>query len=86
MIAEVATNKVFLDKKTAWLFICGRDVFKKGITNVLGVQTKGSFTLIMNEFSECLGFGQIIEKMDSSNDRVVIRNILDVGDFLRRES
>lgn len=86
MIAKVATNKVFLDKKTAWLFICGRDIFRKGITTVLGIQENGSFTLIINEFGECLGFGQIIEKMDSSGDRIVIRNILDVGDFLRREN
>ena len=36
MMAEGRANKIVVDKKTAWLFICGRDVFKQGIleTNV----------------------------------------------------
>ncbi len=31
MIAETKANKLVVDRKTAWLFICGRDIFKKGI-------------------------------------------------------
>ena len=85
MLVDVAANKVFLDRKAAWLFICGRDVFKQGITRFFGAQSKGDCTLVMNEFGECLGFGRISEKMDTAEGRVVIRNILDVGDFLRRE-
>ena len=85
MLSEVAANKIFLENKAAWLFICGRDLFRKGITRTQGSQHKGDFTLIMNMHSECLGFGMIIENFDSSGNSVVVKNVLDVGDFLRRE-
>lgn len=86
MLLDVAINKVFLNRKAAWLFICGRDVFKKGITKVYGSQNKGDYTLVLNEFGECLGFGRVSEKLTIQADRVVINNLLDVGDFLRREN
>ncbi len=86
MLLDVAKNKVFLNRKAAWLFICGRDVFKKGITKVYGSQNKGDYTLVLNEFGECLGFGRISEKLTIQVDMVVINNLLDVGDFLRREN
>jgi len=55
MIAERKANKTMVDKKTAWLFICGRDIFKRGILNVTGSKRKGDYTLIQNEHNECLG-------------------------------
>ena len=86
MLVEVAANKIVLDPKAAWLFICGRDIFKKGITKAYGTQRKGDCTLVMNPFGECLGFGRITENLGNPENQVVVRNILDVGDFLRRES
>ncbi len=86
MLTDVAANKVVVDRKTAWLFICGRDIFRKGIIRACGSQRKGDCTLVLNEFGECLGFGKITENLDEINNKgVAIRNILDVGDFLRRE-
>jgi ribosome biogenesis protein Nip4 len=43
--------------------------------------------LILNNFNDCLGFGRIIIDLDKKTQKneVVIRNILDIGDFLRRE-
>ncbi len=85
MLVDLAANKVVLDRKTAWLFICGRDVFRTGILRVCGSKRKGAATLVLNEFGECLGFGRITGSLDEAEGRVVVRNILDVGDFLRRE-
>ncbi len=85
MLVDVAANKVVLDKKAAWLFICGRDVFRTGILRVYGSKRKGAATLVLNEFNECLGFGRITCSLDEAEGKVVVRNILDVGDFLRRE-
>ncbi len=85
MLVNVAANKVVLNQKAAWLFICSRDVFQKGILKVMGSKRKGSSTLVLNEFGECLGFGKITSNLDSKEDRIVLKNILDVGDFLRRE-
>jgi ribosome biogenesis protein Nip4 len=85
MIAEKKANKVLVDKKTAWLFVCGRDIFKQGIMRVIGTKRKGDYTLILNHYSECLGFGRILHDLDEEKGGLAVRNISDVGDFLRRE-
>jgi ribosome biogenesis protein Nip4 len=86
MISEKKANKLIVNKKTAWLFICGRDIFKKGIFKGNKLK-KGDYALILNERNECLGFGKMTcnlwEKIDAR--KVVVKNILDIGDFLRRE-
>ena len=86
MIAERKAKKLVIDKKTAWLFICGRDIFKQGILKVNGSR-KGDYTLILNEHNECLGFGKIMCNLREESDanKVAVKNILDIGDFLRRE-
>lgn len=85
MIADTAENKITVDDKTAWLFICGRDIFKKGILKVEGSMEKGSYTLVFNKHGECLGFGKITRDLNRAKSGVAVKNILDIGDFLRRE-
>jgi ribosome biogenesis protein Nip4 len=86
MISERKANKLVVDKKTAWLFICGRDIFKKGILKGNNLK-KGDYTLILNEHNECLGFGKIMHNIreETNVNKVAVKNILDIGDFLRRE-
>ncbi|MCW4010691.1 MAG: hypothetical protein NWF05_08735 [Candidatus Bathyarchaeota archaeon] len=85
MLVPIAANKVILDRKAAWLFICGRDIFRKGIVQSMGSQRRGDCTLVLNEYGECLGFGMLAADLGDASGRVVFRNVLDVGDFLRRE-
>ncbi|PMB75003.1 MAG: hypothetical protein C0193_02580 [Candidatus Bathyarchaeota archaeon] len=85
MIAEKKANKIFVDKRSEWLFICGRDIFKRGITNVVGSKRKGDYALVLNQYGECLGFGRIIGNLDEIVEGVAVKNISDLGDFLRRE-
>jgi ribosome biogenesis protein Nip4 len=85
MLAETKANKVVVDEKTAWLFICGRDVFSEGIRTVHGSRRKGDFALVLNVYGECLGFGRILQDLSSKNGNVAVKNVSDVGDFLRRE-
>ena len=86
MLVGAAANKIVVDQKAAWLFICGRDVFRVGIVKVMGSKRKGDATLVLNEFGECLGFGKILEDITGFEGRIAVKNVLDVGDFLRRES
>jgi ribosome biogenesis protein Nip4 len=87
MLAKGEANKIVVEKKAAWLFICGRDIFRKGILAVRGSRKKGDHTLVLNEFGECLGFGKIISSLDAAaKTEVAVKNISDVGDFLRREA
>jgi ribosome biogenesis protein Nip4 len=84
MMAEKKADKVVVNKKTEWLFICGRDVFKRGIVKVIGRGRKGDHVLVMNCHSDCLGFGRVISDLDKAG--AFIKNISDIGDFLRREA
>ena len=85
MIAEKKANKVVVDKKSEWLFICGRDVFRQGIVKTVGSKKKGGYLLVMNRLNECLGFGRIVVNLDEKREGIAIENVLDIGDFLRRE-
>jgi len=87
MMAEGRANKIMVDSKTAWLFICGRDIFKQGILNMRGSKGKGDYALIVNQHNECLGFGKILCNIDEGAEKneVIVKNISDIGDFLRRE-
>jgi len=77
---EENTSKVHLGRDTAWLFVCGKDVFEENIQSVDGELLLGSYYLVMFE-DECLGYGQFIK----SGNIQVIKNLFDIGDFLRRE-
>jgi len=87
MLAKEGGKRVVLDRKSAWLFICGRDVLAKSILRIHGSAKKNTNTLVLNEFGECLGFGRIVGKLsgDGKSDELAVRNVSDVGDFLRRE-
>jgi ribosome biogenesis protein Nip4 len=88
MLAKGEANKIVVEKKAAWLFICGRDIFRKAILAVRGSRRKGDHTLVLNEFGDCLGFGKILCSLDEAAKKteVAVKNISDIGDFLRRES
>jgi len=77
-LAERTGQKVVVDGKAAWLFICGRDLFESGIKSKKKWE-KNQLVLVLNEENECLGFGKIVE------GRIYIKNLFDIGDFLRRE-
>ena len=87
MLAEGKANKIVVEKKAAWLFICGRDIFRTGIVAVHGSRRKGDHALVLNEFGECLGFGRIVGSLvgAAKKGEVAVKNISDIGDFLRRE-
>jgi ribosome biogenesis protein Nip4 len=87
MLAKKGAYRITVDRKAAWLFICGRDVLKKSIVQIQGPGKKNSNTLVLNEFGECLGFGRIVENLSgsASDNQIAVRNVSDVGDFLRRE-
>lgn len=87
MLVEGKSNKVVVDDKSAWLFVCGRDVFRRGVLRVNSMLRKGDYTLVINGYGECLGFGRILSGLNGAvnSDEVVVKNVSDVGDFLRRE-
>jgi ribosome biogenesis protein Nip4 len=78
LLSRTSRNKVFVNEKSEWLFLCGRDVLPEGI---LKDNSSDVIFLVQNEKDENLGFGK---KVDHGKNRF-IKNILDRGNFLRRE-
>ena len=81
MIVIAAKNKLVVDENAEWLFLCGRDLFGKSIINT---QVKKGRVLVVNQRDELLGYGKIVGQLSNQNE-VVVKNLLDKGDFLRRE-
>jgi ribosome biogenesis protein Nip4 len=80
LAAEENTSKAHLDRDAAWLFVCGRDIFEENIRRVDGVLELGRHYLVMFG-GRCIGYG----RYETSAGIYVIRNLFDLGDFLRRE-
>lgn len=67
-------KKIILNEKSAWLFVCGRDVFIEGIT--VRSFDRG-VVLVLNEQQEVLGV--------ALKDGKTYNNLYDIGLLLRRE-
>jgi ribosome biogenesis protein Nip4 len=76
----LGVHKVWVDERVGWLFTCGRDIFVENIVRSEGDLVEGACFLVMQGDS-CLGYG----RMDKSKSREIIKNLFDIGDFLRRE-
>ncbi|MDR0797211.1 MAG: hypothetical protein LBE70_00610, partial [Nitrososphaerota archaeon] len=82
MLVKQEANRVIIDKKASWLYICGRDVFKKSILQTYGKIRQNNHVLVLNEFGECLGFGRVLagfehQQQCGAADRTAIANVLD---------
>ena len=77
-IAPHTTQKVWVDEKVGWLFVCGKDVFWD---SVIRKKADDSIVLVMSEKDEVLGVGQITRK----KGKKIVLNTFDRGSFLRRE-
>jgi len=67
-------KKININEKASYLFTCGRDAF---ISSVEGDMPEG-LVLVENERDEPIGLGEVRAK--------VVKNLMDIGDFLRRKS
>ena len=77
---EPDTHKIYVDRDTAWLFVVGKDIFEENILDRSDGVRLGGYCLVM--FGErCIGYG----RYETSRDRRVVKNLFDLGDFLRRE-
>ncbi|MCL5876327.1 MAG: hypothetical protein M1540_00760 [Candidatus Bathyarchaeota archaeon] len=87
IIAKKDAARIVVGSKAAWLFICGRPILAKSVLRVFGSGKKNTHVLVLNEFGECLGFGRIVGNLRDKGamDEIAVRNVSDVGDFLRRE-
>ena len=81
ILSKKTEKKIFVNRKTAWLFLCDRDIFGSGIEKS---NAKKGLVLVQNDRDENLGYGEIIAEL-TQKDKVVVKNLFDRGNFLRRE-
>lgn len=74
--------RAVVNDKSAWLYICGRDILTKGILTS-DFAEKDTYILVMDQHGHCLGYGQVTRATDKRVEE--IKNIYDIGDYLRRE-
>jgi len=83
MANEVTDKKVVIKHSFEFLFLCGRDIMGKSLVGDTEFD-KTMLVLVNNEHGECLGMGEVVRRFELI-EKVVIKNLLDRGDFLRRE-
>jgi len=81
VLSKHVQKKIVVDKKTEWLFICGRDIFN-GVVDVQGSPQDDEIVLVLNQYKECMGLARFASSPTKKNP---IKNVYDVGDYLRRE-
>lgn len=79
LIAKNTTKIITIEEKAAWLFVCGRDIFKE---NIISEQSdlQSKEVIVKNEKGEVLGCAK-----RSKQGQVAYKNILDIGIYLRQE-
>jgi ribosome biogenesis protein Nip4 len=77
-------RRVTIAPETEWLFTCGRDVFEKNIVQVEPEGEDRGMFAVQNNRREILGIGEFIDDRRGGQGRI-LKNILDIGSFLRKE-
>ena len=78
LLAQESTAKaVIRDEHASHLFLCGRDIFHGGFTCTRGV----GFVLVQNAHDENLGLAELVP----GRHGLMLRNVLDRGNYLRHE-
>jgi ribosome biogenesis protein Nip4 len=84
VLSKSSDKKLVINKNAEWLFLCGRDLFTSSILSFTPPIKKGSWMLIQNDQDENLGYGEVNASL-TFGKKDVVGNLLDRGDFLRRE-
>lgn len=78
-LSHYSDRKVFIGPKSEWMFLCGKDIFRKGIANITFEKKRGS-VFIFNRYDENLGIAKFM-----GNANVPLKHILDKGAYIRKE-
>ncbi len=81
LIGHASPRWVMVDDKAEWLFLCGRDILGQ---SVIKANVNSGLVLVVNSKKEVLGYGKITGSLQNTQ-KMFVKNILDKGDYLRRE-
>jgi len=85
-------KRVYVNKKGEMLFLYGRDVFASSVVRLTSDVEENDIVVVCNENGDVLGigksrfkYGRIDELKEKEPERVVVENLIDRGEYLRKE-
>ncbi|WP_457549159.1 PUA domain-containing protein [Archaeoglobus sp.] len=82
-------KRVYVDEKGEMLFLYGRDIFARSVVKVTDDVEENDVVFVCNDRGDILGLGKsrfdACRYKDVENDRVVVENLVDRGEYLRKE-
>jgi len=89
-VQEHTSNILIVSRRGAESFTYGRSILKESVIKIEPSLLRGQRVLILNESSECLGMAALsvdAYKIDRlAKDRLVAKNLVDLGWYIRRLS
>lgn len=89
-VQEYTSNRLIVSRHGAESFTYGRSILKESVIKIEPSLLRGQRVLILNESSECLGLAAL--SVDAykigrlAKDRLVAKNLVDIGWYIRRLS
>ena len=81
-------KKVYIDRKAEMLFLYGRDVFSKSILKATADIKENDIVFVCNLYGDVIGIGKAkysAKDITRLGEKVVVYNLIDRGEYLRKE-
>ncbi len=76
------TQSVTVTDEAAWMFICGKDVLMEGVVEAC----QPGLAIVKDRDGNVLGYGTASRFDGKRPHKVFLKNSLDIGEYLRRET
>jgi|GEM_PF-191698 60S ribosome subunit biogenesis protein NIP7 len=87
-LAKKDKKRVYVNEKGEMLFLYGRDVFAESVLRVTSDVEENDIVFVCNRKGDILGIGKArfdAKRMKDAGSRVVVENLVDRGEYLRKE-
>lgn len=87
-LTGISESCIIVSRQGAEAFTYGRSIIKESVIELNSSLVRGQRVLVLNEDRECLGIGALSVDASKLNrlgaDRLVAKNLVDIGWFIRR--
>ncbi len=78
-LSKHSARKVIVDDKSEWMFLCKKDIFKKGLKKSFLKKNQGR-VFVQNRLNENLGMAKFVRE-----GNVALKHLVDKGAYIRKE-
>jgi ribosome biogenesis protein Nip4 len=85
LLAQRCDKRVAVGNKSAWLYLCGRDVLMDGVLTP-GVHADGDYVIVTDIDERVIGAGRVVGHYNPQmRNKIYVKHVIDKGEYLRRE-